>query len=181
MDGSQLKRWRENRNMTQEQLAGHLGWTRQQLANRESDRTTIPDDIEPRLAELDPTIKPNQNATWAGVYLPYGARWLTMQIQPTTKAEMERQPINSCYWDYCWTDQSTGSAQYSLMQVDVDRAKGRLKGLCTPITLDARLWRAYCGPLYTGHAAVQAQLAKLNSWFDANRVTLSQIIFSQPA
>ncbi len=53
MEGPQLKRWRENRELTQDELAGHLGWTRQKLANVESDRTSLKEDIEPLLAAID--------------------------------------------------------------------------------------------------------------------------------
>lgn len=178
MDGSQLKRWRENRNMTQEQLAQHLGWTRQQLANRESDRTTIPDDIEPRLAELDSTLKPNQEPPkWAGVYLPYGARWLTTQIQPSTSAQANAQPLNGVFWEWNMCEEN-GTPHYNLMQLGRDH-DGKIKGLCTPISLDARQWCAYS--FMTDHAGVVKEMANINSWLDIHRAELNQIIFSQPS
>ncbi len=60
MTGDQLKRWRDNRGMTQDQLAAYLGgdWTRQKIANVESERTTMADDIEPALAVIDATLNP---------------------------------------------------------------------------------------------------------------------------
>lgn len=68
MDGEQLIRWRKNRNLTQDALAEMLGgqWTRDKVANMESGRTPIPDDIEPALAAIDAMLArqphPNQQA-----------------------------------------------------------------------------------------------------------------------
>lgn len=53
MDGEQLKRWRTNRNLTQEQLAERLGWTRDKVASAELGRTPIKEDLTARLGAID--------------------------------------------------------------------------------------------------------------------------------
>lgn len=66
MTGDQLKRWRENRNLSQQELATYLGenWTRDMVANREADRATMPENIDQKLSVVDEQLarKPAPNA-----------------------------------------------------------------------------------------------------------------------
>ncbi len=58
MTGDQLKRWRENRNLSQQQLADYLGdpWTRDMVANREANRATMPENVQFKLEQVDAII-----------------------------------------------------------------------------------------------------------------------------
>lgn len=56
MTGEQLKTWRNNRGLSQEALANYLGWTRDQLANVETERTTMKENIEAKLAMVDEAL-----------------------------------------------------------------------------------------------------------------------------
>lgn len=97
MTGDQLKRWRENRALSQADLADLLGedWSRDRIANLESDRTTMAENIETKLALIDESLQRNgtdQAKEAAKAKWDYSKHkcW-SLNGTPITMAEVERR------------------------------------------------------------------------------------------
>ena len=173
MTGTELKRWRENRRITQDQLAAMLGgaYTRDKIANLESERTTMANDLESRLGAVEAAISGNTQQDLpaakpkpakAPTYTPYGAKCLTMEIQPLKWKDAQALPAGSLFWKA----QPGGAPAFNLFQIDARTGKA----LCTFYVLDHKTWTVKHMGSETGPT-----LDKLNAWFDQHRAELASI------
>jgi len=64
MTGPELSAWREARGISQDELAAHLGegWTRQRVANIETARTAMAEDLTSKLMAIDDLLMQRQRA-----------------------------------------------------------------------------------------------------------------------
>ncbi len=141
MTGDQLKTWRTNRGLSQAGLAERLGWTRDQLANVETERTTMKENIEHKLAMVDESLA-RQPANAEQVARPAKGstrRYLSLagrRIKPEMVKALKK---GDCYYEYGWQDSESGHHYFNLMQFGLDAFR-KLQGLCTPISLNVNTW-----------------------------------------
>lgn len=163
MTGDQLKTWRTNRNLSQDQLAAYLGWTRDRVANTETERTTMKENIEAKLGAIDELLvrapPPNKQRAPKGskrIYLDTRGRRIPFASLPTAPGTV--------YYEYGWRQGETGHRYFNLMQVGRDW-DGSHKGLCTPISLNADTWQVGAF-VQSGDPAIQRTIAALQAALD---------------
>lgn len=147
MTGEELKAWREARGLSQAELAAHLTWTRDMVANREGNRAPCPPDLEQALATLAITLPPPRNPN-AIVIVPNNVprrRGLPSQVilNPAGKrvhpSYVTRLKENDCYWKYDWIDPRNKHHMFNLYQLGTDHDL-EIRGLCRTVCLDVNTW-----------------------------------------
>ena len=131
MTAEQLKLWRDSTRLTQTRLAQKLGVSRDVIANWESGRVAIPDDVTGRLEALDlsiPTAAPRRVM-----------RRLNTRGDEITKEQALQLPLRACYWKE-WVASADGTSWFQLWQMQRSMKNGATVPHCTPIHMDAATW-----------------------------------------
>jgi len=165
MTGDQLKRWRVNRNLTQDDLAQHLGWTRDMIANREAGRASFTEDITAPLAALDTILEQRKASAGQPAKPPrfdYSKhRCWDLRGQPITYDHAKAQP-----WPYSFyrlagskaRDSITGDLMATLNIMD----KRTPQGADTYVQLNLDTWELRCFyPDHPEHVRLLPELKRL--------------------
>ncbi len=146
MTGEDLRKWREARLLTQAELAAHLTWTRDMVANRELGRVECPPDLEDALATLAITLPPRTKNDI--VIVPNNVprrRGLPSQVilNPAGKrvhpSYVTRLAKGDSYWKYDWIDPRNKHHMFNLYVLGTDHDQ-EIRGLCRTICLDVNTW-----------------------------------------
>lgn len=178
MTGDQLKHWRETRNLSQEQLGELLGWTRDQVANRERDRAAMPEDLMTKLTAISIAL---DNARNGKPGLPTTTiedrrRYLNldgMRIKPALVRSFKTRGAQ--FYKYGWHDTEDDGHYFFLMELGGSTTKpGAIVPQCTPISLNASTWKVGAF-LMLDNPVVVAGIEILQKRIDANRDNLPEL------
>lgn len=162
MTGDELKTWREARGLSQAELAAHLTWTRDMVANREGNRAPCPPDLEQALEALAITLPPPRKPG-AIVIVPNNVprrRGLPSQVilnmagKRVHPSYVTRLKEGDCYWKYDWIDPRTKHNMFNLYQLGTDHDL-ETRGLCRTICLDVNTWHVRHEIVWPGSQTAQ--------------------------
>jgi DNA-binding XRE family transcriptional regulator len=134
-----FRTWRQERGLSQNDLAQLLGWSRDQVARRELG-AEIPADIGERLQMADQLLAARDTPTAPAKHTQRGwqhPRWLDIHGRPIDNPFARRQAQGAMTWQLDWVDKETGHEHYNLYQANRD---GIL--CCTPLRMDAETMTA---------------------------------------
>ncbi len=165
MTGEQLATWRNNRGLSQDALAERLGWTRQQLANVETERTTMKENIEHRLAMVDESLQrspaPNAKQTAKPRYDWSNHRCWSLRGVPVSMAMVLAKGLGCEFYRLDSTknkDPLNGHLLANLCKVTQSHPNGD----CRNLALDLDAWQVVC-LAYPDHPKTLELLPKLNA------------------
>lgn len=163
MTGDDLRKWREARLLTQAELAEHLTWTRDMVANREGNRTACPSDLEQTLETLaitlpprtarDIVIVPNNVPRRRGLPSQVILNLAGKRVHPSYVTRLQ---MGDCYWKYDWIDPRNKHHMFNLYALGIDHDQ-ETRGLCRTLCLDVNTWHVRAE--ICGHEGETARMA----------------------
>lgn len=173
MTGEQLRAWRKSRDLSQEQLAELLGWTRDQVANVELERTTMKENIEHKLSQADESMRrqppPNSSKPAPPKYDYSNHKCWTLSGQPIAFETAQAKPAGfQFYRQDNSTDvyPDTGHQKANLYET----TRKRRRGQCTDFSLDLVEWQVKCTVLAFDPARIEI-CRKLNALLQPQIIT----------
>ena len=163
MTGEQLKTWRTHRNLSQAELAELLGWTRDQVANVELERTTMKENIEHKLAQADESLRRRPAAApivHKGKDYSAHRCWNSLG-QPITWAYIKAQPLGYQFYRLDNSKNVHPTTGHQLANLYVITRK-QPNGECKSLALDLDDWRIIC-IAYPDHPLHVEWIPKLNA------------------
>lgn len=171
MTGDQLKAWREARGLSQDQLAELLGelWTRQRLANVETARTALVEDLTSKLMAIDDLLMQRARANAGAEAQAKKGRFdysrhkcWDLHGQPINAAEVLLKPLGFHFYrldNAEDVDPETGHIKANLYET----TRKRKHGQCTYFALDLVDWCVICiaYPDLPAHVAALPKLQAL--------------------
>ncbi len=161
MTGEDLKAWREARCLSQAELAAHLTWTRDMVANREGNRAPCPPDLEQALAALaltlpprtknDIVIVPNNVPRRKGLPSQVILNMAGKRVHPSYVTRLKE---GDSYWKYDWIDPRTKHHMFNLYALGVDHDL-EIRGLCRTVSLNVNTWHVGYEIVWPGSRTVE--------------------------
>ncbi len=148
MTNEEFKAWREAKGLSQQDAADLLGASSRFVVMRWEAGAEMPTTIAARIIEAEavltstkPGEKPRRNKH------PLKTKGLPTRVILTPRGkrvppEWTRDTkLGQVYWQYDWIDPNNGHHMFNLYRMDRDHDE-QIRGLCTPIRLDANTWTA---------------------------------------